>query len=108
MTAMKMSMKNRGRTVLRVGLCVAMIALTVLIGTIMAGAKDVTYSEGLRFTSNGDGTCYVSGIGTCTDTDLVIPPVSPDGDRVIGIRGASFMSRAEIISVTIPEGVETI
>lgn len=108
MTAMKMSMKNRGRTVLRVGLCVAMIALTVLIGTIMAGAKDVTYSEGLRFISNGDGTCYVSGIGTCTDTDLVIPPVSPDGDRVIGIQGASFMSRAEIISVTIPEGVETI
>ena len=45
----------------------------------------VQYSQGLEFTSNGDGTCYVSGIGTCTDTDLVVPPVSPAGDAVIAI-----------------------
>ena len=32
--------------------------------------------QGLSFTSNGDGTCYVSGIGSCTDTDIVIPSVS--------------------------------
>lgn len=34
----------------------------------------IRYSEGLSFDSNGDGTCSVSGIGTCTDTELNIPP----------------------------------
>ena len=39
-------------------------------------------SAGLLYTSNSDGTCYVSGIGTCTDTDIVIPDISPAGDVV--------------------------
>ncbi len=36
-------------------------------------------SEGLQFISNGDGTCYVNGIGTCADSDVVIPNMSPEG-----------------------------
>ena len=46
---------------------------------------EVVYSEGLEFTSNGDGTCYVSGLGTCAETNINIPPVSPDGNKVTGI-----------------------
>ena len=30
------------------------------------------HSEGLEFTSNGDGTCYVSGIGSCKDKIIKI------------------------------------
>ena len=41
-------------------------------------------STGLEFTSNDDGTCYVSGVGTCDDTHIVIPAVSPAGDSVTG------------------------
>ena len=63
------------------------------------------YSAGLEYTSNGDGTCYVSGIGTCTDTDIVIPSVSPTGDRVVGIGAHAFENCVNIVSVVIPEGV---
>ena len=44
-----------------------------------------TYSEGLRFRSNGDGTCALAGIGTCTSSLILIPPSSPAGDTVTEI-----------------------
>jgi hypothetical protein len=43
------------------------------------------YSEGLRFRSNGDGTCALAGIGSCTSSCLLIPPTSPAGDTVVEI-----------------------
>ena len=42
-------------------------------------------SEGLKFVSNKDGTCYLSGIGECVDTRVVIPYLSNRGDRVTSI-----------------------
>ena len=66
------------------------------------------YSEGLEFTSNGDGTCYVSEIGTCTDTDIIIPPTSPNGDKVKSIGDSAFQYCTPITSVVIPEGVTSI
>ena len=48
------------------------------------------YSVGLEYTSNGNGTCYVSGIGTCTDTDIVIPSVAPNGQKVVAIGNSAF------------------
>ena len=62
------------------------------------------YSENLKFESNGDGTCRV-GIGTCSDTDILIPPMSPDGDAVTAV--GRFTS-ATITSVVIPDGVTMI
>ena len=62
----------------------------------------------LSFTSNGDGTCYVSGIGTYTDLDVVIPPTSPEGDTVISIGDMGFTSCTNITSVTIPDSVTSI
>ena len=70
--------------------------------------EEAKYSEGLVFTSNGDGTCYVSGIGTCTDTDIIIPPVSPDKEEVTAIGNRAFSSRNNLTSVTIPDSVITI
>lgn len=70
--------------------------------------KAVVYSQGLEFTSNGDGTCYVSGIGTCTDTDINIPPVSPEGWTVTGVGDWAFSKNNTITGVTIPESVITI
>lgn len=67
------------------------------------------YSQGLAFVSNGDGTCYVSGIGSCTDTDLIIPPISPAGDRVTRIGDKAFYECIiHLTSVVIPEGVKSI
>ena len=68
----------------------------------------VRYSEGLVFTSNNDGTCSVSGIGSCTDSELLIPPVSRTGDIVTSIDDFAFQRCSTISSVTVPEGVTVI
>ncbi len=65
-------------------------------------------SEGLRYTSNGDGTCYVSGIGSCTDKNVIIPNISPEGDVVTGIGDDAFYNRYSLTSVVIPNGVTSI
>ncbi len=65
-------------------------------------------SQGLTFTSNSDGTCYVSGIGSCTDEHVVIPAVSPDGAWVTGIGDSAFSSCFDIVSVTIPDSVTSV
>ena len=68
-------------------------------------------SVGLAFRSNGDGTCSVSGIGTCMDTDVVIPTVSSedeDGEVVVAIDRIAFNFCQTITSVTIPDSVTTI
>ena len=54
--------------------------------------KPQTGSVGLSFQSNGDGTCYVSGIGSCTDTDVIIPTKSSAGDTVTSIGSRAFSS----------------
>lgn len=57
-------------------------------------------SDGLEFESNGDGTCTITGIGTCGDTDLVIPTKSPDGDTVTLIAKYAFYDLEDIDSIT--------
>ena len=64
------------------------------------------YSVGLEFTSNGDGTCYVDDISG-KDTDVIIPSISPDGDRVTGIDQYAF-SDCDITSIFIPSSVTSI
>ena len=71
-------------------------------------SPDGAYSEGLEFTSNGDGTCYVSGIGTCTDNEIIIPHISPNGEKVTSIGNEAFKSRSNLTGVVIPDSVEVI
>ena len=66
------------------------------------------HSEGLEFISNGDGTCYVSSIGSCTDIDIVIPQKSPDGDTVTSIGDEAFAYCEDLKSIIICEGVKSI
>ena len=71
------------------------------------GLYDIDWGS-LAFTSNGDGTCYVSGIGTYTDTALIIPSVSPDGDAVKGISEGAFANCTSLTSIEIPASVTNI
>ena len=69
---------------------------------------DYTYSVGLEYVSNGDGVCYLSGIGTCTDTNVVIPEISPDGDSVTSIGSSAFYNCSSLTSVVIPDSVTSL
>ena len=88
------------------------------------------YSEGLTFTANGDGTCTLTGIGTCTDSIVLVPEYSPAGDRVtsigsfafcnclferielpdsvIGIGQSAFQQCTSLTSIQLPSGLETL
>lgn len=100
-------------TLWRIAFC---IALTVLLAgcalTVAFACEDdemvPVYSEGLEFISYANGTCYVSGIGSCKDTEINIPPVSPRGDKVTRIGHSAFSGCSNLRSVTIPEGVNLI
>jgi hypothetical protein len=62
----------------------------------------------LAFTSNGNGTCYVSGIGDYEDSNIDIPSVSPDGDTVISVGLEAFKDNTNITSVSIPNSITSI
>ena len=79
-----------------------------LVDGVCADCDFVYYSEGLEFKSNEDGTCYVEGIGACTDTDIYIPPVSPSGDEVTGIGEEAFYGCTTLTGVKIPDSVTKI
>ena len=68
----------------------------------------VRVSAGLLYATNGDGTCNVKGMGSCEDSDLIIPPVAPNGDRVVAMDAQAFAGCAELISVSLPEGLTQI
>ena len=62
----------------------------------------------LRFVSYGNGTCAVSGIGSCTDSCVVIPERSPEGDVVTTIESKAFYGNSDIRAIEIPSTVTSI
>ena len=70
--------------------------------------NDTFGSEGLKFKSNGNGTCYVSGIGTCADLEVIIPIFSPNGDIVTSIGESAFEDCTNLESIQIPDSVTSI
>ena len=69
---------------------------------------DALGSTGLAWEQNGDGkTCTVTGIGTCTDSWVVIP-AEIEGYTVDAIGRGAFCGVAGIKEMTIPASVELI
>ena len=66
----------------------------------------VVPSQGLEFISLGDGTCYVSGAGSCRDSFIIIPKTSPYGERVIGIGDYAFRNQKFIKCVELNEDIK--
>lgn len=74
------------------------------------GKEIVKYSEGLSFTLSFDRTYYIlSGLGTCTDTVIKIPPTY-NGLPVCEIDGyaLSLSSQGEFFEVIIPDSFTSI
>ena len=65
------------------------------------------YSQGLDYTLNEDGTYCVSGIGTCTDLDILISPTY-NGERVTSIGWSAFSGCSDLNSIIIPGSVTSI
>ena len=66
-------------------------------------------SQGLAFTPLDDKSydkpyCAITGMGTCTDTDIVIPSYI-DGYEVLAIYTEAFKDQTQITSITIPDTV---
>ena len=64
-------------------------------------------SRGLAFTLLNDGTYEVSGIGSCTDTEIVILSVYND-KPVTSIGNEAFYGCSGLTSITIPDSVTSI
>ena len=65
-------------------------------------------SEGLEYSLNSDGNGYtVTGIGTCTDTELVIPS-KHNSKPVTSIGYEAFRGCTGLTSITIPNSVTSI
>ena len=62
----------------------------------------------LAFESNGNGTCTLVGIGNITDTCIVIPEKSSEGDVVTSIAANAFYGNTKINTVQIPSTVTSI
>lgn len=65
-------------------------------------------SNGLRYASNGNGTCRLVSVGSCTDACVVIPEFSSAGDRVVEIADRAFYGCATVTAVQIPSSVKLI
>lgn len=85
-----------------------LISMSMLLTACHNAPENLEDSEGLEYASLHDGTCYLKGIGKCTDTDVVIPAISPDGDSVIFIQQKAFAGCTNLKSVTIPRSVVAI
>lgn len=64
-------------------------------------------SEGLLIVAQGLDGYVVEGIGTCTDTQIVIPETY-EGQPVIGIANGAFANNEAIVQVVIPASAKRI
>jgi len=65
-------------------------------------------SEGLIFRSLGDGNATLCGIGTCTDTYIVVPVLTENGEIVTQIAENAFLGCKTITGIEIHSRIEKI
>ena len=68
---------------------------------------EISYSQGLSFSPNGDDAYTVTGIGSCKDTAIIIPMIY-QGKPVTAIAEKAFKNCTSLISVEIPSNIQTI
>lgn len=90
-------------------ICLCSVLLVASLG-LSACRKEQTqepYSVGLRFRANADKkSCNITGMGTCKDEHVILPPKINDY-LVTGIAEGAFR-KTKIKAITIPQMVTTI
>lgn len=66
--------------------------------------KTGEYSQGLAFNLLSNNTYAVSGLGTCTDSKIIIPD-KHEGLAVTAIQDNAFKNQRHIVSITIPSSI---
>ena len=103
----KKTKKRRAILGLFVVIALLGVGFGVVSGIISLGIFDSNVgSQGLAYTLNGEGY-EVSGIGTCTDTDIVIPSTYK-GKAVNAIDINAFSKCKHLKSVVVPDSVTSI
>ena len=75
--------------------------------SVTSSPVEETGSVGLSYSLNGDGSYWVTSVGECTDTEVVIP-AQYNGKAVTGIAEEAFAYNETITSVYIPSSVKKI
>lgn len=85
-------------------------AVAVIVGIIAAVFFLMpSYSKGLEFTSTGNGTCAWSGIGSCTDSKIVVPKTNEAGETVTSVASETIdFTNDNVTEVVLPETIKTI
>jgi len=65
-------------------------------------------TDRLLFESNGNGTATLVGLGTCTDSVLIIPSRSPSGDLITAIADRAFEGCTSLTEITLPPSIKEI
>ena len=84
------------------------LALSTVIEPTTDEPPAPVLSNGLRFVSNGDGTCVLVGIGSCEDSCVVIPEFAPSGERVTDVAAMAFYGCGMVKAIQIPASVRYI
>ena len=80
--------------------------VTTAIPEETAAEPAESYSEGFLYTSYGR-EITIKGIGSCTDTEIRIPPMI-DNKFVVKIDTGAFANLTSVVSIEIPDGVREI
>ncbi len=84
------------------------VAHTFVEGVCSCGAEEINGTEGLAYTLSDDETYYIlSGIGTATDTDIVIP-ATYNNLPVTAIGEGAFRYCESVTSIVIHEDITSI
>lgn len=68
----------------------------------------VPEKNGLLYQSNGDGTCVLCGVGSCSDACVVIPERTDTGEKVTAIAPDAFFGCETVVAIQIPASVTVI